>query len=106
MSSNFKEVPLTNEFGEVIFPGDVVIFAGTSWKSTKIRRGVYKGLNINKHTGKPTSARVVGVVNKRFAEYNKETNRWEYINKEVERISFLQLMRVYKSIDNIIGKSF
>jgi len=106
MSSNFKEVPMTNEFGEVIVPGDAVIFAASSWKRTKIRKGVYKGLNVNRHTGKPTSARVFGVVNKRFAEYNKETNRWEYINKEVKRISSLRLMRVYKSIDNIIGKSF
>lgn len=34
----------TNEFGQVINPGDEVIFAGTSWKQTRIRKGVFAGV--------------------------------------------------------------
>lgn len=36
--------PFTNEFGQVINPGDEVIFAGTSWKNTSIRKGVFAGV--------------------------------------------------------------
>lgn len=36
--------PFTNEFGQVINPGDEVIFAGTSWKQTRIRKGVFAGV--------------------------------------------------------------
>jgi hypothetical protein len=36
--------PFTNEFGQVINPGDEVIFAGTSWKQTYIRKGVFAGV--------------------------------------------------------------
>jgi hypothetical protein len=37
--------PWTNEFGQVIHPGEEVIFAGTSWKSTTIRKGVFGGVH-------------------------------------------------------------
>ena len=36
--------PFTNEFGQVINPGDEVIFAGTSWKQTRIRKGIFAGV--------------------------------------------------------------
>jgi hypothetical protein len=36
--------PFTNEFGQVINPGDEVIYAGTSWKNTTIRKGVFAGV--------------------------------------------------------------
>jgi hypothetical protein len=36
--------PFTNEFGQVINPGDEVIFAGTSWKQTSIRKGIFGGV--------------------------------------------------------------
>lgn len=35
----------TNEFGQVINPGDEVIFAGTSWKQTRIRKGIFGGVH-------------------------------------------------------------
>jgi hypothetical protein len=61
--------PWTNEFGQVINPGDQVIFAGTSWKNTSIRKGVFGGVryaNVTKYR------RVVD------ADGNPvmETNRW------------------------------
>ena len=36
--------PWTNEFGQVINPGDEVIFAGTSWKQTYIKKGIFAGV--------------------------------------------------------------
>ena len=36
--------PWTNEFGQVINPGDEVIFAGTSWKQTSISKGIFGGV--------------------------------------------------------------
>lgn len=46
--------PFTNEFGQVINPGDEVIFAGTSWKNTRIRKGVFAGVRYaNVHRYRP-----------------------------------------------------
>lgn len=42
--SDFKEEAFTNEFGQVINPGDEVIYAGTGWKQTTIRKGVFSGV--------------------------------------------------------------
>ena len=42
--SDFKEEAFTNEFGQVINPGDEVIYAGTGWKQTTIRKGVFAGV--------------------------------------------------------------
>lgn len=36
--------PFTNHIGQVINPGDEVIFAGTSWKQTRMRKGVFAGV--------------------------------------------------------------
>lgn len=37
--------PWTNEFGQTINPGEEIIFAGTSWKQTRIRKGVFGGVH-------------------------------------------------------------
>jgi hypothetical protein len=37
--------PFVNEFGQVINPGDEIIFVGTSWKQTQIRKGVFGGVH-------------------------------------------------------------
>lgn len=36
--------PWTNEFGQVINPGEEVIFAGSSWKRTHISKGIFAGV--------------------------------------------------------------
>lgn len=36
--------PFVNEFGQKIEPGEVVLFAGSSYKSTAIRKGIFKGV--------------------------------------------------------------
>jgi hypothetical protein len=42
--SEFVVETYTNEFGQKIQPGEEVLFAGTSWKRTSIRKGVFKGV--------------------------------------------------------------
>lgn len=42
--TEFVAEAFTNEFGQVIKPGDEVIFAGTSMKSTSIRKGIFGGV--------------------------------------------------------------
>lgn len=41
--SDFKVEPFVNMFGQSINPGDDVIYAGTSWKSTTFRKGKFAG---------------------------------------------------------------
>lgn len=38
------EEPFINEFGQKIEVGEEVIYAGTSWKRTNIRKGIFKGV--------------------------------------------------------------
>lgn len=42
--TDFVAEAFTNEFGQTIQPGDDVLFAGSSWKRTSIRRGKFKGV--------------------------------------------------------------
>lgn len=42
--SEFVVEPWTNDIGQTINPGDEVIFAGTSWKQTRIRKGIFGGV--------------------------------------------------------------
>ena len=48
--SEFVEEAFVNEFGQKIEPGEEVIFAGSSWKSTSIRRGTFKGVRYDNVT--------------------------------------------------------
>lgn len=48
--SEFVVEPWTNEFGQVINPGDEVIYAGTSWKRTTMYKGVFAGVRYNNRT--------------------------------------------------------
>lgn len=43
-TTDFVAEAFTNEFGQTIQPGEDVLFAGTSWKSTSIGRGTFKGV--------------------------------------------------------------
>lgn len=103
--SNFKAEPFTNEFGEVINPGDVVLYAATSWKSTSICRGVYEGCTHGKDwRGNPdiTSVRV-----RKIGETRKKWTRehgWQDTGKPV--YSILTLKRVYKTADSLVGMTF
>lgn len=48
--SEFVVEPFTNEFGQVINPGEEVIFAGSSWNQTYIRKGVFAGVRYDNVT--------------------------------------------------------
>ena len=48
--SEFVVESWTNEFGQTINPGDEVIYAGTSWKSTSIRKGIFAGVRYDNRT--------------------------------------------------------
>ena len=41
--SDFYAEPYENEFGQVIKPGDEVVFVASSWK-TKIKKGIFRGV--------------------------------------------------------------
>lgn len=42
--TDFVAEAFTNEFGQVIQPGEDVLFAANSWKRTSIRKGKFKGV--------------------------------------------------------------
>lgn len=42
--SKIREESFTNSLGQVFSPGEEVLFAGSSQKSTSIRKGIYAGL--------------------------------------------------------------
>jgi hypothetical protein len=50
MMSELVVEPWTNDIGQTINPGDEVIFAGTSWKQTYIRKGVFAGVRYDNVT--------------------------------------------------------
>jgi hypothetical protein len=50
--TEFVEEAFVNEFGQKIEPGEEVLYAGSSQKSTTIRRAVFKGVkyaNVTRH---------------------------------------------------------
>jgi hypothetical protein len=94
------EVPFTNEFGQVIQPGDEVLVVTMCTKTLNMQRGTYLGLRnrsvqvrvpdnswewYNKETGLPGSYYSIPAS---LREYRKKVN--------ATRISTLQLNRIYK----------
>ena len=79
--------PWTNEFGQVINPGDEVIFAGTSWKQTRIRKGIFGGVhyaNVNRY-------RAVMDAN---GNPVMETNRWGGQSQKSEHFTTREVVSV------------
>lgn len=100
----FKEEPFINELGEVIKPGDVVVFAATNWKRTNLGKGIYEGFHENKDyrgQNQITSVRV--------RHLNKTKTRFAFIDGKCQRVntnkpvySILILKRIFKSADCLI----
>lgn len=118
--------PWTNEFGQTINPGEEIIFAGTSWKQTRIRKGVFGGVhyglvyksrevvnadgNVVKHdNGYPkresyTERDIVSVrvekVNRGFKYVSGRDENGKYFHNKTDEIDYgvstLPLKRVYK----------
>lgn len=111
--NTFVQVPFENMFGQTVNPGDKVVFAATAWKNTKLKEGVYDGVNQDKN-GKVQSVRVSYPKTKYVPNgltmptpgrrYNYQNKRYEdYIYNqplydEVAGIghSTLTLMRIFK----------
>jgi len=94
-----------NEFGQIINPGDEVIYAGTSWKQTAINKGVFAGVYKNSKD-QVVSVRVNDVPYKRW-NYDYDLKKGYYTN--AKRHSILPLKRVYKIDTKFVelsGKTF
>ena len=79
-----NEAPFTNEFGDVINPGDSVIVVTDRFKSVKINKGTYLGLNNTKV--------VVSIPSQRWTWNSKtQTGGWE----DVMHRSHLIKNRIY-----------
>ena len=120
MSDKFVAKPFTNTFGQVINPGDPVIYAGSSHKRTTLRKGVFDGVyeeeyrpyDYNTRTyGEPTirvtAVRVGGVADTRWV-YGYGTRKSERV--VVVRKAILPLLRVCKidetTLETLIEESF
>lgn len=114
--NRFSAEPFTNEFGQVINPGDPVIYAGSAWKSTRIRKAVFEGVYYGKNwrdEGETIQAvRCGNIPTKKFVwdepyDRNKKDQKWHY--EAGERKAILPLKRVYKldtAFEQFDGKSF
>ena len=81
--SDFYAEPYENEFGQVIKPGDEVVFVATSWQ-TKIKKGIFRGVF------KGNQARYVPKRDESGALITEEVRLWnghtiqQVINERVE----------------------
>jgi hypothetical protein len=104
--TEFVAESFINEFGQVIKPGDEVIFVGTSMKSTSIRKGIFSGVRY-------ADVRRTNYLKDENGEYIKEdfTDPWgkTYRRNKTEikttrevvavRVEKVNRGRVYKYID-------
>jgi hypothetical protein len=89
--------PWANEFGQVIHPGDEVIFAGTSWKQTSISKGIFGGVRYD-------DVRRLRDVKDADGNIVMETNQWGgtrakrevYTTREVVAVRVEQVNRGHK----------
>jgi len=90
--NKFQAISYTNEFGQVIQPGDPVIYAGTAYKSTCHTKAVFEGVYVNKMGG--VEAVRVGHVPYDHWVWNSATGKGHHEARV--RKAVLPLCRVYK----------
>lgn len=104
--NKFEARSYTNEFGQVLNPGDDVFYIGTSWKRTFVNKAKFDGVFIgdvyywNKETKKhETRKDVVSVkvtdVPYRGVKWNPVLLKYDY-QEDMKRCAILPLKRVYK----------
>lgn len=128
--SDFKVEPYTNEFGQTINPGDDVIYAGTSYKSTTLRAGKFAGVYYDAvrkqtpredengnpvlnergyriwdttHVYEPVAVKVTDIID-RFYSYEEK----KYVEGVRPRPAILPYKRVYKlhtPLTQLVGKT-
>lgn len=110
--ADLKVEPFVNMFGQTINPGEDIIYAGTSWKSTTFRKGKFAGAyyeNVSRkvpvkdkrgHTKydlvteyKPVAVKIEQVYGAKWV-YNHETKKGDYIPHF--RVAVLPRMRVFR----------
>lgn len=90
--NKFEAQSFTNEFGQVIHPGDQVVYAGTAYQSTNITRAVFEGVYLNK-AGSVEAVRVGSVPYQHWI-YDRATGKGHHEDRM--RKAVLPLRRVYK----------
>lgn len=79
--------PWTNEFGQTVNPGDEVIFVGSSWKQTKIRKGIFGGVH---YALRYRSRKVIDA----NGDFVSEVNRWGQTVLKTESYSSREVVSV------------
>jgi hypothetical protein len=111
--NTFHAETFINKFNQEVNPGDKIVFAATAWKNTRLKEGVYDGVNKNK-SGEVQSVRVSYPKTKYVPNgktqptthhrYNYQTRKYEdytYNRPLYDAVpgigrSTLQLMRIFK----------
>lgn len=87
MASKLIKEPYTNHLGQVINPGDEVMYIATSWKRTRVDKGIFEG--VYKSNGYYTRKDPNGVTAVLVRRTGK-TFRWGRMT------SILEMKRIYK----------
>ena len=90
--NKFQAQSFTNEFGQVINPGDQVVYAGLAYQSTNITKAVFEGVYLNK--GGSVEAVRVGSVPYQHWIWDQTTRKGHHEDRV--RKAVLPLRRVYK----------
>jgi hypothetical protein len=116
--NRFSAESYTNEFGQVINPGEEVIFAGTGRAYTRLLKavfdGVYYGKQWNSDKEEIVAVRCGGIAEKKLVwdepwDRNKKWDEQKYHYEPFFRKAILPLKRVYKldmTVDKFDGKYF
>lgn len=104
--ADFRVESYKNELGQVIHPGDEVIFVATSWQNTQVRRGVYEGAYyMTPYYGKDQTPKL-SALKVRYAStktewndgagynYGSKDNKWAQV--PCTKHARLDLKRVYR----------
>jgi len=127
--SELKIEAFVNSFGQTINPGEDVVYAGTSWKTTIFNKGKFGGVYYRDVTrcvpkknedgtyvlsergyrvyeyvksNEPVAVRIINVPDKRWSRKQKEM-------VDVERCAILPRMRVFKldtGVKELAGSRF
>lgn len=88
MASNLIKEPFVNELGQTINPGDEVMFVATSWKNTRVDKGIFEG--VYKGSGYYSTKDSNGVTAVLVRRVGEKKYSWERMT------SILEQKRVYK----------
>ena len=88
MAAKINEEELLNNISQTIKPGDSIIYAGTSWKNTRLAKGTYLGLTDDGRA-------VIEVPSTYFRCWVNDEGVYEQESTETTRKTRLHYNRVY-----------